>query len=639
MPVFFQYLLKVSISLGIMYIFYLLVLRRLTFYNHNRWYLFCYSVLCYFIAFINIGPFFQSDNGAGFDLINLVPSVGTLTTGVSLAAVTGSENSGWTAWHWVTMAFLSGVVLLLIRLAVQLVSFTRLKKTAKLIADDQVRFYQVDRPIIPFSFGKSIYINQDMHSETELKEIIRHEFVHVKQGHTADIIWAELLCIVNWYNPFAWLIRKAIRQNLEFIADNNVISNGVDKKLYQYLLLKVVGNNHFSIASQFNFSSLKKRIVMMNKIKSTKVHLLKFLFILPLIAILLLAFRDKLGSQNENGFDQNGLTPDGKTEKPLSSVVIKEPANGQQFVSMDHRIDSKEKKGNLAVIDTVPEITEQVIREVRISQSLHRNDGMDAEHKKFFTRNPGINLLHWKENGDLEVYSTKGKLEVYSTAAEFKKFESKYGAVPMRLGSTGKIAPASPASPVSPASPASPHVPAGKVIERPVKVKPATSANKDLNLVYNVDAGGKKPIVFVDGQHWPSDISLNIIDPGKIESINVLKGETAIKLYGNKAGDGVISIVTKKQPGKITVVKGLPQPAYYLNGKKISRQAMDLIDPKQIKSIDVLKGNKATEKYGDEGKNGVIEITAPVVPTTLNNPVLPAWDFRNQIALPKKDEC
>ncbi len=636
MPVFFQYLLKVSISLGIMYLFYQFVLRRLTFYNHNRWYLFCYSVLCYFIAFINIGPVFQSDSDAGFDLINLVPSVGTLVTIDSLAAVTGNENSGWTAWHWVTVAFLSGVVLLLIRLAVQLVSFRRLKKTAKLIADDQVRFYQVDRPIIPFTFGKSIYINQDMHSETELKEIIRHEFVHVKQGHTADIIWAELLCIVNCYNPFAWLIRKAIRQNLEFIADNKVISNGVDKKLYQYLLLKVIGNNHFSIANQFNFSSLKKRIIMMNKIKSTKVHLLKFLFILPLIAILLLAFRDKLDSQTGNLFYKGDLKPDAETEEPLNRVVKGEPAPGQHVVSLGHQIDTKGKKSNWTIVDTVPEISESVIREVRVSQSLHRNDGMDAEHKKFFDRNPGINLLHWKENGDLEVYSTKGKLEVYSTAADFKKFESKYGSVPMRLGSTGKIAPA---SPVSPASPASPHAPAGKVIERPVKVKPATSANQDLNVVFNVDAGANKPIVFVAGEQWPSDISLNIIDPVKIESINVLKGETAIKLYGNKASDGVISIVTKKQPGKITGVNVLPQPAYYLNGKKISKEAMDLIDPKQIKSIDVLKGNKAIEKYGNEGKNGVIEITAPVVPTTLNKPVLPAWDFRNQIALPKKDEC
>jgi hypothetical protein len=122
----------------------------------------------------------------------------------------------------------------------------------------------------------------------------------------------------------------------------------------------------------------------------------------------------------------------------------------------------------------------------------------------------------------------------------------------------------------------------------------------------------------------------------------VFKGETASKLYGEKGKDGVITIVTKKQPGKITEVNIMPQPVYYLNGKKITKQAMDLIDPEQIKSVDILKGNKAVEKYGDEGKNGVIEITTPVVPTTLNKtskPVFPAWDFRNQRKPVKKDEC
>jgi hypothetical protein len=60
------------------------------------------------------------------------------------------------------------------------------------------------------------------------------------------------------------VIKRSIRQNLEFIADNKVVENGIDKKQYQYLLLKVIGNNQYSIATKFNFSSLKKRIAMMN---------------------------------------------------------------------------------------------------------------------------------------------------------------------------------------------------------------------------------------------------------------------------------------------------------------------------------------------------------------------------------------
>src|SRR4030095_867538 len=91
----------------------------------------------------------------------------------------------------------------------------------------------------------------------------------------------------------AWLLRSSIRQNLEFIADHKVLEKGVDRKQYQYLLLKVIGNNHFSIAQKFNFSSLKKRIVMMNKLRSAKLNLTRFLFILPLLAVVLIAFRQK----------------------------------------------------------------------------------------------------------------------------------------------------------------------------------------------------------------------------------------------------------------------------------------------------------------------------------------------------------
>ncbi len=96
-----------------------------------------------------------------------------------------------------------------------------------------------------------------MHSGEDLEEIIRHEFVHVKQKHTIDIMWCELLCMLNWFNPFVWMLRHNVKQNLEFIADNKVLQSGLDRKEYQYLLLKVMGNRQFAFTNHFNFSSLK----------------------------------------------------------------------------------------------------------------------------------------------------------------------------------------------------------------------------------------------------------------------------------------------------------------------------------------------------------------------------------------------
>lgn len=185
----------------------------------------------------------------------------------------------------------------------QFISLEKMRKQAIKINQSDIAVYHIEKSIIPFSFGNNIYINKHMHTEKELEEIILHEFIHVKQKHTIDIVVSELLCIFNWYNPFAWLIRVAIKQNLEFIADHQVLQTGLDKKNYQYHLLKVTGMPQYGIASNFNFSSLKKRITMMNKMKTAKVQLLRFLFILPLVAIVLLAFRNRSNEEHVNKLD------------------------------------------------------------------------------------------------------------------------------------------------------------------------------------------------------------------------------------------------------------------------------------------------------------------------------------------------
>jgi len=282
-----QYILKLSISLSVVYLFYQLLLRRLTFYTLNRWYLVVYSLLCFVIPFINVFTFIKEPASGQSAFIGYIPAIEEYTK--------ASNQGSATSFNWVqlaTIVIVIGMAAMITRLLIQYYSLFRIRSKAVLLYDDKVKLYHIDKPIIPFSFGKAIFVNQHQHNEEELKDIIRHEFIHVKQQHSLDILWSELLCIVNWYNPFAWLLRKDIRQNLEFIADQQVLQTGLDRKQYQYLLLKVIGVNAFSIASNFNFSSLKKRIAMMNKTKSAKVHLIRFLFILPLLVVVLLAFRN-----------------------------------------------------------------------------------------------------------------------------------------------------------------------------------------------------------------------------------------------------------------------------------------------------------------------------------------------------------
>jgi len=340
MSLLIQYLLKLSISLAIVWLFYQFILRRLTFYNSNRWYLLSYTLLSFFIPFINISSIIETNSASENELVKFIPSVHQYTIGLEKASNCPVPiwSTSYDKWDWTVFALMIGAGILLLRFIVRYISFIRIRSRSKLISEDGIKIYHVDESIIPFSFGKSVFINCHLHTEAELHEIVRHEFVHVRQHHTIDIIWAELLCIINWYSPFAWLLKRSIRQNLEFIADNKVVENGIDKKQYQYLLLKVIGNNQYSIATKFNFSSLKKRIAMMNKTKSARLEAARFLFLFPVLAIILLAFRKSFAD-----------TPVLKTD--ANPVVFRDTIPDIKIPNnKGYYIDIQDNKGNCMVV-------------------------------------------------------------------------------------------------------------------------------------------------------------------------------------------------------------------------------------------------------------------------------------------------
>src|SRR5688572_5308582 len=112
MPILFQYLLKLSVSLGIMYLFYQFVLRRLTFYNHNRWYLTGYSLLFFFISFINISPILEKNEVVSHDIVTFIPAVEMLTTKVSPHPAFAMGLGHWTSWTWLLFFLIAGTGIL-----------------------------------------------------------------------------------------------------------------------------------------------------------------------------------------------------------------------------------------------------------------------------------------------------------------------------------------------------------------------------------------------------------------------------------------------------------------------------------------------------------------------------------------------
>src|SRR5262245_31384938 len=192
MSLLIQYLVKLTISLAVVWLFYQFILRRLTFYNSNRWYLLGYTLISFVIPFINISSILQTSSN---DVIQYVPSVHQYTIALEEASHCPIPiwSTSYDKWDFIAFGMITVAGFLLIRFAIRCVSFLNIQRKAKLISKEGVKIYQVDENIIPFSFGNSIFINSNLHTQEELQEIVRHEFVHVRQKHTVDIIWAEML--------------------------------------------------------------------------------------------------------------------------------------------------------------------------------------------------------------------------------------------------------------------------------------------------------------------------------------------------------------------------------------------------------------------------------------------------------------
>jgi TonB-dependent SusC/RagA subfamily outer membrane receptor len=442
---------------------------------------------------------------------------------------------------WIILVFIIGVIIFLVRLAMQFYSYLQLQRSSELLTDMPVKLYHVDKNIVPFSFGNAIFINQEQHNESELREIIRHEFVHVKQRHTADMIWAEVLCIVNWYNPFAWMIKKVIRQNLEFIADQQVLQNGLDKKQYQYLLLKVAGSPAFRIANQFNFSFLKKRIAMMNKMKSARLHLVKFAFVLPLIAVLLLSFREQIG---------------GLIEMRLTSVEDNKPLNAQSI-----------QTGGKMIVDTVPVdntakdsvlilpagkrgaqpliIVDDVVRDENFVSEIKpeiivRIEVLKAEHAQIYGSDGKHGVIKITTNNQLNV-TARSKVKVsVEQKLQFSATADKQVVMRNMSDLTTLVA--------------------DSIIllnektefhsKDSVMMIDASQRNKDKATRTLSDrhiyTTSRQPLYIIDGIKQVSPLTISKIDQDLIESVSVLKDKTAVELYGPEAVQGVILITTKK---------------------------------------------------------------------------------------------
>ena len=279
------YFLKVNVAIALFYAFYRLFFYKDTFFAWRRTALMCFFAVSAAVPLFNIQTWIvqQEPMVAMADLYATVVLPEITLTPQSLMDWKQLLVQGIGIVYWLVVALLA------LRFVVQLAGIFRLARRCPVQEIDGTTVHLLPHAEGPFSFFRWIFVCPGAHSREELNEILTHERTHVCQWHSVDVLVGELACIVCWFNPFAWLMKREIRTNLEYMADEKVLETGYDSRTYQYHLL---GLSHHKAAAtiynSFNVLPLKRRITMMNKRRTREIGRTKYLMFLPLAALLMI---------------------------------------------------------------------------------------------------------------------------------------------------------------------------------------------------------------------------------------------------------------------------------------------------------------------------------------------------------------
>ena len=455
-----------------------------------------------------------------------------------------------------------------------------------------------EKKITPFSFFNYIFYNPQLFEPNELHAVLEHEKAHARQWHTLDILFLELLKIVFWFNPVLWLYKSAVKENLEYLADHFAVTRAADKKSYQYLMLKqAVNTPKYALTNSFYNSLIKKRIVMLNQNQSKKINALKILVMLPLLGLFLASFSiKKTYIYKESDSIEDVMVE----ESPIDDKTVELSINKN---TTDAELDQMKKDLAEDDIDfsyTTVRNDDREIIEISLQLSGKSSDGKSFSGNynsnsdgpigpitvlyddtnnavSFWNAGKGQNVkIHkikgkgsWTTDDDTEIIIKEGdeekeviingkrlteeemeEIDLDNVASIFvtkdeedkdvnyvtikKVGEEKHKNVVMiRTDDEKKI-----------------HVKRDKNV---VVIKDSVSdeeneviiGDEDSRFFYIKDDGKRKPLYYIDGKKSESKDFKNM-SPDEIESISVLKGDTAVEKYGKKAKNGVIEVTTKK---------------------------------------------------------------------------------------------
>ena len=359
MTTFFLYLIKSVLCLTLFYPFYMVLLSRETFHRFNRIALLSILLASAVIPACRITteePMLLSQLYQRWEhwLTGEQTSTATMEINweymeLASSAIVESDMlqleqtfslGDFLSQHWGDLLFviyLLGIVFLLIRHAVSLVRlFGLLRKGEMQQLDNGTRLYlHPYSDTAPFSWMKYIVISEADYHENG-RQIVAHEQAHISNHHSWDLLLIEICLLVQWFNPAAWLLRQELQNIHEYEADDTVLRHGINAKDYQLLIIKkAVGARLYSLANSLNHSSLKKRLTMMMKEKSHPWARLKYLYVLPLAAISMVAFAHTEAANNSNGISEAKGTEVSANEQ---TSIVNSSKNGKVLIIVDGKL-------------------------------------------------------------------------------------------------------------------------------------------------------------------------------------------------------------------------------------------------------------------------------------------------------------
>ena len=278
------YLIKINVALMLLYGFYRLTVSRDTFFGLRRLTLWLIYAVALMVPALNL-EYWVRDTPTMASMANVYAD--TFYPVVVVKAQAPSIT-------WIDMLlgiYWAGVAVLSLRLVWQLFSIIRLAVISRKQEVEGITVHLLRGEGSPFSFFRWVFMYPSTLEGRQLHEVMVHECTHVSGLHSLDTLFSELFSIACWFNPFAWLMKQEVRMNLEYLADESVLSDGNARKSYQYHLLGLAyrqPNESTKIANNFNLLPLKKRIKMMNKRRTSEIGKAKYLLFAPLAGALLM---------------------------------------------------------------------------------------------------------------------------------------------------------------------------------------------------------------------------------------------------------------------------------------------------------------------------------------------------------------